>query len=587
MATKTKPKPGTDAWRKTQQGKIERARTAAGRARLDYGDIYGAAASDFRLNEQEFRFKVVRPDLGNIWIDGLVTDANWNDDGGPSFNNPITLTGAVSLRVPVDRSLYDTRIEDGHVVECYVKWPGFTKPSEGGIGEPGYMLLWAMRIQNQERDVGEGNWSLTLADDTQLLYKSRDDWKFRKTKKGRYKRGWRTDEIVKYVAKRYRFPVKMIRGKHYVKAKEFKDESPMNVILWAIKQEYRKTGKYMIVRWERGKLVIALARRNPLLYTFGDYLTSANVSRSNPAMSGLATVMTVRFVPKKKRKGKTKAQAKKGVLRYANRKLMQRYGYIHKPYKAPAGVDSRAEAKSWAAGVMREKGIRVPTVTFSHPGIAMIRRGDAIRLSIPEEGFAGVKKGSTGVAFVQSVQHQLSSGDYRMEVTLSFKDMLDPEIVKRQQDAEKRAAAAAKRDSSATESSGSSGGGSGTLYDEAKRISDATTGYLLGGGHGPALSTLTSSQKLDCSSSCSLALKRANMFPGEVAIVSGTFASSWGKDGRGDDYTVWANANHVFIQSEGSSKWRFDTGGPGGGNGPKLHLNHRPTSGFTPRKWSP
>lgn len=135
---------------------------------------------------------------------------------------------------------------------------------------------------------------------------------------------------------------------------------------------------------------------------------------------------------------------------------------------------------------------------------------------------------------------------------------------------------------------GESGTASGDdVYDVALHISNATPGYLYGGGHGVKLKDIDpATDRLDCSSSTSLVLYRTKMYEngGSTAQVSGWFASSWGKKGRGSEFTVWANASHVFIQSEGQGrKWRFDTGGPGGGSGPKIHYEHRSTSGFTPR----
>jgi hypothetical protein len=131
------------------------------------------------------------------------------------------------------------------------------------------------------------------------------------------------------------------------------------------------------------------------------------------------------------------------------------------------------------------------------------------------------------------------------------------------------------------------GSKSSKFYAEAKRISDAGGTYVYGGGHGPSLSTLSSGQGLDCSSSTALALKRAGMFDGDAAIVSGEFARSWGQPGRGQRFTVWANGSHVWTQFHGiGNAWRFDTSPYGsGGRGPRLRFTPRPTDGFTPRHW--
>lgn len=129
--------------------------------------------------------------------------------------------------------------------------------------------------------------------------------------------------------------------------------------------------------------------------------------------------------------------------------------------------------------------------------------------------------------------------------------------------------------------------GSGSVKAVCKTISDQNRKYLYGGGHGKPLDDIAGDDPLDCSSSTSLALKQAGVFTGTVAWVSGKFASSFGEAGRGKTYSVYANAGHVFIQGEGNDPedvWRFDTGGPGGGKGPRLHNQRRPTAGFTARR---
>lgn len=127
--------------------------------------------------------------------------------------------------------------------------------------------------------------------------------------------------------------------------------------------------------------------------------------------------------------------------------------------------------------------------------------------------------------------------------------------------------------------------GSGELFSECKRISDDNRKYVWGGGHqGKKLSAITDDEGLDCSGSVCLALKRAGMFPGDVAIVSGAF-NTWGEAGKGDEWSVYYNGGHVFIQSEGSGrKWRFDTGG-GPPDGPHVRDGWRNTTGYLTRRW--
>lgn len=145
------------------------------------------------------------------------------------------------------------------------------------------------------------------------------------------------------------------------------------------------------------------------------------------------------------------------------------------------------------------------------------------------------------------------------------------------------------KDEPASEMGQRSGGPSGTLHAIAEKVSRNRHEYIYGGSHGPKLSTLSPSSPFDCSSSCSYALYKADMFDGNVAITSGTFASSWGKKGKGDEFTVWANGEHVWIEGyDGAGKfaWRFDTSHHGGKSGPMLTTVKRTDqSRFTPKHW--
>lgn len=123
------------------------------------------------------------------------------------------------------------------------------------------------------------------------------------------------------------------------------------------------------------------------------------------------------------------------------------------------------------------------------------------------------------------------------------------------------------------------------LRQACQHISDQHRAYFYGGGHGPALGSIGPGLALDCSSSCSLALFRVDAFGKRTtAIVSGEFASSYGKPGKGEKWTVWANGEHVWIEFADGA--RFDTSpqGDDSGSGPRLRLKKRSDqSRFTPR----
>lgn len=114
------------------------------------------------------------------------------------------------------------------------------------------------------------------------------------------------------------------------------------------------------------------------------------------------------------------------------------------------------------------------------------------------------------------------------------------------------------------------------LKDICAQISAQNRPYVYGGGHGKPLAQITASEGLDCSSSVSLALFAAGLFGDRTtAIVSGDFANSYGKAGKGDGFTIYANGEHVWIEFADGT--RFDTSPQGdtSGSGPRLRTKPR------------
>lgn len=124
------------------------------------------------------------------------------------------------------------------------------------------------------------------------------------------------------------------------------------------------------------------------------------------------------------------------------------------------------------------------------------------------------------------------------------------------------------------------------LYAACQHISLQGRPYVYGGGHSKPLAQIKTTDGLDCSSSCTLALKRVGLYTPAFATTSGGMLS-WGVPGKGKYFTIWTNQHHIWIQFHGLGRvWRFDTSAWGsGGRGPRMRLLPRPTRGFTPRHW--
>jgi len=96
--------------------------------------------------------------------------------------------------------------------------------------------------------------------------------------------------------------------------------------------------------------------------------------------------------------------------------------------------------------------------------------------------------------------------------------------------------------------------------------------YIWGGGHASFYS-----YGYDCSGSVSFALHGAGLIP--EPLTSGAL-EGWGEPGPGKWITVYANAEHTFMEIAGL---RLDTVGDERGTGPRWHLMPNSTAGFVAR----
>lgn len=169
-----------------------------------------------------------------------------------------------------------------------------------------------------------------------------------------------------------------------------------------------------------------------------------------------------------------------------NERAVRRFGYVHKIIDFNP-VSSALELQIMSKRALASRLVPLRTAELTHPGIATLRRGDAIRIDLPEEGYAplalnadgtpsGKKSKQTalalqlaeaadpslfglpdssalfpsattttqlkhaltadvavrvpvadqGIAFVTTVSHTLTSTSYSMDFLTSFVDILDP-----------------------------------------------------------------------------------------------------------------------------------------------------------------
>jgi RNA polymerase sigma-70 factor (ECF subfamily) len=126
------------------------------------------------------------------------------------------------------------------------------------------------------------------------------------------------------------------------------------------------------------------------------------------------------------------------------------------------------------------------------------------------------------------------------------------------------------------------------VYRAAQALSREDRPYRYGGGHGLPLESIRPREALDCSAAASLVLARAGLFDPGPAWSSGRLAESWGEAGEGRYMTVWANAEHVFLEFRLDSDrgQRFDPT-PSRFRPHRAQLSSAPEPGgeFLPRHW--
>jgi hypothetical protein len=110
-------------------------------------------------------------------------------------------------------------------------------------------------------------------------------------------------------------------------------------------------------------------------------------------------------------------------------------------------------------------------------------------------------------------------------------------------------------------------GKAGSLLQACAQISKHNYPYVWGGGHAHAGTPdrgtgAAPGVGYDCSGAVGAALAQAGMgvTRGKPVPGSGWFAASWGKPGRGQQFTVWANATHIWIEFHHAANVKaFDT----------------------------
>lgn len=371
------------------------------------------AAPPLGYGREEFRFTLIRSQrrLPALNIDPFIVHANWERSstgrtGEINFHRPLSARGA-------------SEIAHGDVVRCEIsRW-----------GRGNWRRLWQMTVQTPSHDIVGGLLSLALATQLAPALKSKAAFKFRRDKQ--HPRGWTATEITRAICKRFRIPVGQVSASTFRNIKFVeRSVSPVDAIVKAWARERTHTGRRFDVDISTGVLNVTELRRPKYMLLIGAAITDATIEHRTAGVTS-ALVVTATRVAKGSRK-KTRLRVK-----VTDAARMKRYGYIVQTVKAPAGIDTLAELRKYAKGRLARMHEPRQAITFSHPGLPWIERGDAITLDLPEDGLRQL-------VYVTAVRHDLSAGSYDMQVTVRWTDpWLADEKARRV--AQKKAAAARRR----------------------------------------------------------------------------------------------------------------------------------------------
>lgn len=377
---------------------------------------YGRELTDFIPGAFEFRLELIRgKGLAALELDTVATSFEWLDEGS-------VMTGSMSLQRPDPEDASSLPIANGHRVRCSVRWAGR------------WYRLWTMRVDGvPDVTLETGAVDVTLKDDLEILRRSKQRWRFRKTKNRKH--GWLPHEVAREVAKRTGLVLGSIaKGKYRTSFSMV--GSGLDAIKKAYAHEREKSGVMFVLRIRDGRLEVLPVRRNTILYVLEEQITSALVH-------GEQTRRPVTIIRARGKIGKGK-DAKKVKFSAYNGAVVRRFGRTEEEWDAGT-VTSLAELKERANRRLANK-IRVRrTADLTTPGIPFIRRGDGVRWRTREAGWHGATKTSLdrSFVFVTSARHTVQAGAYTSAFSVQ---QTDPYVQdKERRDKEARAKARAKR----------------------------------------------------------------------------------------------------------------------------------------------
>lgn len=357
-------------------------------------------------------------------IDDITEGISWTDDG------PI-LHGSLTLRHEAHKRDHEI-VQDGDVIRLDVRHAGKWKE------------VWRMRVWVPSESLSDGLVTLDLADDLQNLANSIGDHKYHKEKKGKHKNGWKLHEILKDLSQKYRFKLgKVVKTNRDIKDLTLLKRSPLDVLIKGAKLEREDSGKRYVIRWHEGKLTMKRLKRQPMLYALRDQIVEAIIGRDR----GEKFFTAIELTANRDEAGSDKKKKLKVLVE--DRDLIRQFGYILKQETVKKECDSNHELRKIGKRKLAVNARKrlLDTISITHPGIPFIRRGDAVKIRLPEYGFTRKKRprrpfkgGTENILFVKTATHNISGGVYDMDLEFDWEDNVAAQEadIRDKRDAERR-----------------------------------------------------------------------------------------------------------------------------------------------------
>lgn len=343
-------------------------------------DVWTKKGPTLNFGRERFRVWWI-PVTGKMkGIEDYVERVTWDDVTA-------VLTGEIQLRDPATGAGITIGIGDEIKLDCAL------------TGSGNFTEIWRMRVPQPNRDFESATRTFQLTNALGWLARSTDSFSYVVNKK--HKKGWLASEIVRDIAKRYGIKIGVIaQTKHRIKKLVATQASPLDVIAAAYKRERNYTGRRFVMSCDHGKLNIRSLVRSASLLQLGPDLIQASFQEQ--LREDFATAVTVR-VP-----------GKKITVKVTSAAAVKRFGHVHRDVWAH-GASSRAAAKAAAKRHLTLVGKPTKQLALSHPGIPTIRRGDALRVALPEPALKQV-------LFITEAHHEVTPGDYQMQLQIGFTD---------------------------------------------------------------------------------------------------------------------------------------------------------------------